>query len=193
MHKGLVFPTAHLRAALPPPQFAEEVARIEAELDQIHPPWRQPLGRGRVGIVGSAGIEGDDARKARVKWLLQRRKHLYDGRDYDVVVTAYKGRGGVTKMMAHPIIPRERLTPEEVSAAARRSWLKPEEQVHQASIPQIADLLRVPVERVERALLDAPEGANLLAWARKKLQAADNGAPLPEKPKPARKSKLIVA
>ena len=190
----LVFPSAHLTKACPPPEYAEEIVRIEAELDQIHPPWRRPA-RSRMGpgIVGSAGIE-DVERKARVKWLLQRRKHLYDGKNWVVVVTAIKGRDGGTKLHAHPVIPRPDHTPEAITAAARRSWLRPEEQMHQASLPQIADQLRVPLERVERAVLDAPEGANLLAYVRKKLMAEDvagaaaQSAP-PEKP---RKLKVTV-
>jgi len=192
---GLIFPTAHLRAALPPARFAEEIMRIEAELDQVHPPWRQPVGgKGRIGIVGSAGIE-DDARKARVKWLLQRRKHLYDGKDYDVVVTSYKGRDGRMKMVAHPVIPKNEHTPESISEAAKRSWLRPEERVYQASVPVIANTLRVSVERVERALIDAPEGANLLTWARRKLVEEDNGASSPAAPTPKgpRTRKVTVA
>lgn len=198
MISGLVFPTKHLRGITPPEEFAEEILRIEAELDQVHPTWKASLSGkgGKPGIRGSAGIEKDDSRKARVKWLLQRRKHLYDGKNFDVVVTSYIGRDGRAKMVAHPVVPRTNHTSESLAKDARRSWLKPDEKVYDLNASQLADLLRVPEDRVVRALLsgEPPTGAaRLLDYVRSKLVEEDQaGVPeAPRKPKTARKVSIL--
>jgi len=164
-----VFPSAHLRAALPPERFADQVLEIEAELTELHPSWREPA-RSRLGpgIVGSRGIE-DLEIKARVKWLLQKRKHLYDGHDWDVVVKTALGPGGQVKMVAMPIIPRTQHTPETLAAISRVRMAGREAQ---ASLPQIADRLGVSLKRVEALVLDCPEGGNLYHHARRRLAAA---------------------
>jgi len=178
MPGGLIFPNKHLQGALPPEKFAAEIMEIEAELDQLHPPWKQPA-RSRLGrgIVGTKGIQDLEV-KARCKWLLQRRKHLYDGKDWDVVVRSVHGRDGRVKMVAMPIIPRKRVTPESLRAAARKRMAGREEK--QASLPQIAHRLGVPLKRLEALLLGAPEGSNLYHYARRKLaQEAAQGAGKP--------------
>ena len=161
---ALAFPSAHLRAALPPERFAHLIVEIERELDELYPPWKTPA-RSRLGagIVGTRGIE-DMTVKARAKWLLQRRKHLYDGHDYPVVVRAIVTPSGVTKLIAMPIVPRRRPTAIDLAAAAQRA-------TGQASLPQIAQRLGVPLAKVEALVLDAPPGADLYGHAKRKLDA----------------------
>jgi len=165
--KGLIFPSKHLQDALPPVRFAEQILEIEGELDQLHPAWRQP-GRSRLGprgIVGSRGIEDMNV-KVRVKYLLQRRKHLYNGKDYEVVVKSIKQADGTWKMFAMPIIPRDEHTAESLAAASR---LRMAGRSEQASLPQIAHRLELPLKVVEKLVLDAEPGANLFHHCRRKL------------------------
>ena len=171
--QALVMPSKHLQAALPPDRFAEQILDIEAELDQLHPAWRQPA-RSRLGprgIVGSRGID-DLHLKARVKYLLQRRKHLYNGHDYEVVIKSVKKPDGGFKLFAMPIIPRDRYTAESIAAA---SQMRMAGQAEQASLPQIADRLRIPLKQVEQYILDAEPGANLFHHCRRKLAQAQAG------------------
>lgn len=172
---GIRIGDEHLRAALPPDRFAAEILELERELDELHPPWRQPMKRrrGRPGIVGSRGIE-DIETKSRVKWLLQRRKYLYAGKDWDVTVSAVEKRDGSFRLFAHPLIPRQRHTARSLARAARygrRSSSSDSAPAAPAapSLPAIAFELGVSLERVERAVLDAPRGADLLSYARSRL------------------------
>lgn len=184
---ALVFPSAHLTAALPPERFAAVVVGIEAELDQLHPPWRQPARRRQgAGIVGSAGIT-DLELKARVKYLLQRRRHLYDGNDWEVVVKSTVGPGGKVKLMAMPIIPRNQHTPASLAAVSRMRMAGREAQ---ASLPQIADRLSISLKRVETLVLDCPAGGNLFHHCRRRL-AVDPQAGAPAKPARKRQVRAV--
>ncbi len=175
--KGLVFPDSHLRAAMPPERFAAEILRIEQELDEVHPTWRDPVMRGGrpAGIVGSYGID-DLERKARVKYLLQRRKHLYDGKDWEVIVKMGADRSGNPKLFAMPVISKPRPTQMDIAAASRRVWAK------QPSLPQVADRLGVSLKQVETWILDCPEGEGIFHHCRRRKMAADKarGEALPE-------------
>ena len=168
--RALIVPDVHLRAAMPPERFAADIVRIEDELDRLHPAWRQPIRHRRSppGIIGSQGITDLEV-KARVKWLLQRRKHLYQGEDLEVVVKAIPGTDG--RMVAMPLFPRFRHTPASLRQASERPMAGKSSNWQQASLPKIADRLGVSLESVEAAILDAPAGANLYAWARKKIAA----------------------
>jgi len=181
----LVFPNAHLIKALPPERFAAQVLEIEKELDDLYPSWRQParsrMGTAGRGIMGTRGIEDLEV-KARCKYLLQRRKYLYDGKDWEVVVQTTTDPSGRVRMFAGPADSKPQFTAESVALAARTPMAG---QEHQASLPQIAHRLQVPIERVERAILDAPDGANLYHWCRAKLSKA----PEPPKPKTKKRTK----
>jgi len=171
---------------MPPEEFADLILEYEAELDELHPPWRQPArSRMGAGIMGSRGVEDLEV-KARVKWLLQRRKHLYDGKNWDVVVRTAIGPGGRARMVAMPIIPRTTHTPETLDAISRIRMAGKEAQ---ASLPQIAARLGVPLKRVEALVIDCPEGGNLFHHARRKLAAAPQPAPIKIKSKAKAKPK----
>ena len=75
-------------------------------------------------------------------------------------------------MVAGPVFKRRHLTCEDIRAASTRSTL-PAGAPKQASLPRIAHTLGVPLEVVERWVLDAPDGANLYGWARRKKALAD--------------------
>ena len=154
---------------------------IEAELDQIHPDWSKAassrLGR---GIVGTRGIT-DQPTKARAKYLLQRRKYLYAGNDWDVIVRTFDRADGSVGMVAEPLRPKREHTAASIRKAATQSRLS--EGPQQASLPRIAHTLGATLEQVETWVSDCPSGANVYAWARRKAQEA------PPKPKRARKRK----
>lgn len=116
--------TRHLALDAKPPEWAaDEIVAIEHELDTLYPPWRRRLTSksGKVGIVGSRGCE-DLGKRARVKWLLQRRKYLYAGRDWQVRILSYTDRRGLPRMIAAPHRPRPvRMSAAQIQAAAERS------------------------------------------------------------------------
>lgn len=181
---ALVFPSKHLLAALPPERFAAQILELEGELTELHPGWKEPArsrqGPGGRGIVGSKGIS-DLAVKARVKYLLQRRKHLYDGNDWEVVVKSFVGAGGDVKLMAMPVIPKHPHTSESLATASRTPMAG---RGGEPTLEQIAGRLGVTLGTVAKLVLDAPDGANLYHHARKKLA---------EKPKRAKKRKKTPA
>ena len=166
----------HLHAFLPPEWAAQEVMEIERELTQLHPPWREPmfsrLGPGNRGIVGSSGIPDDDIeRRARVKYLLKRRKYLYDGKDIEVVVLAAESRRGRVKMAAGPANqPRRHYSPADVRELARRKW--PERAPLNAQVPTVCEALGLSREVVEKALVDCPGTSDPVKHVRRKLGIA---------------------
>ncbi len=183
---GLIFPSRHLlKKAVPPDRFAAEILEIEKELDDLYPAWRQPsrsrLAPNNTGIMGTRGIEDMEV-KARAKVLLQRRKYLYDGKDFHPVLVTVQGADGRIRMFAHSAESKVTHTREGLHAASQTRRQSVEQQ---ASIEQIARAMKVTPRQVEALVLDAPPGANLYHWARAKI----NARPKPT-PKPATKKKL---
>lgn len=114
---------APMPGVTPPTQFAEAIAEIEKELDARYPAWREPVNTRRGPGSGFKGSMGLDAKKqpelkARVKYLLQRRKHLYDGEDVECRVHTWEKADGTIGMVAYPLRQRRAVTPESVAAAA---------------------------------------------------------------------------
>tara|TARA_R110000824_G_scaffold288220_1_gene476180 strand:- start:48 stop:593 length:546 start_codon:yes stop_codon:yes gene_type:complete len=178
---GLIFPSKHLQAALPPERFAEQILEIERELTELHPPWKAPAkSRLGAGIVGSRGVT-DMAVKARVKYLLQRRKHLFDGHDWEVVIQTAMGPNGQVQMVAMPIIPKDRHTPASLAAASRT----PMAGVGGSSVTQVAKRLGVPVKTAAKLLLDCPAGTDAYQHARAKLAAGEKTKPKTKTKSPA--------
>jgi hypothetical protein len=163
----------HLMDLLPPEEFAAEVLEIERELTQLHPPWREPLrsrlGPNERGIVGSCGIPDDDIpRRARGKYLLQRRKYLYDGKNLDVVVLAAETRNGRVRMAAGPVSqPRRHYRSEDIRELARAKW--PERAPLMDQVPAVCQALGLDGETVRRALIDCPATSDPIAHVRQKL------------------------
>jgi len=114
----------HLRGD-PPQRFALEIIEIEAELEEIYPDSLKPVARGwgrPLGMVGTMRFNGSDEDRIRLKWLLQRRKALYSGRDSEISVRVKPGRGGRNSYVAFEIDPPAAdLSPEGIKAAALRS------------------------------------------------------------------------
>ena len=166
----------HLHAALPPEQFAAEIMEIERELDQVVPDWQEPmfsrLGPQGRGIRGTASIAKDDVeRRSRAKYLLQRRKYLYDGHDWAVVVLTAESKRGPPRMGAGPARrTRRHYTPDDVRELSRRKW--PERLPLMAQVPAVCEALGLDIETVERALVDCPATSDPTAHVRGKLGLA---------------------
>jgi len=129
------FPDQHLKGSKPL-RYADKIAEIEAELDAIHPGWSEPVKsrRGR-GMKGTIGIE-DIELKARVKYLLQRRKHLYAGKDWEVVIKSITGGNGQVRLWAMPLIPRGGPTPEQIAAAAVTPLIETKAKAEKTATPK---------------------------------------------------------
>ena len=75
------------------PDIATKIATIEAEMDIIHPGWREKARFDHCAYD----------LKARIKWCLKRLSLLADGNDYDVLIV--RDARNSQQCYAHPVLP----------------------------------------------------------------------------------------
>lgn len=75
------------------PDIATKIAAIEAEMDIIHPGWREKARFNHCAYD----------LKARIKWCLKRLSLLADGNDYDVLIV--RDARNSQQCYAHPVLP----------------------------------------------------------------------------------------
>jgi hypothetical protein len=145
-----------------PPSYRAAIVEYETELDVIHPGWRSPE-REKCRFD-----HFDYDRKARVKWLLKRRSLLMRGMDWPVVI-APDGRNK-RQCYAHAVPPaggqpREATTspPSPLAPAVIGSWVGAPAPLP-VSLPELAATLRIPLETVEAAMAEAPQGVDAREW-----------------------------
>ena len=75
------------------PVILEKIQKLEAEMDQIWPGWRQkqPFGETPYDL------------KARIKWCLKRLALLAEGNDWDVLIV--RDARNSQQCYAHPVLP----------------------------------------------------------------------------------------
>jgi hypothetical protein len=75
------------------PVILEKIQKLEAEMDQIWPGWRQkqPFGETPYDL------------KARIKWCLKRLSLLAEGNDWDVLIV--RDARNSQQCYAHPVLP----------------------------------------------------------------------------------------
>ena len=75
------------------PVILEKIQKLEAEMDQIWPGWRQkqPFGECHYDL------------KARIKWCLKRLSLLSEGNDWDVLIV--RDARNSQQCYAHPVLP----------------------------------------------------------------------------------------
>lgn len=163
--KGIILTPAALPGVIPPDEFAEAIFEIERELDELHPVWKQPaksrLGPSGRGIVGSRGITETKV-LVRVKWLLQRRKLLYQGKDWKVTIRRTTGRDGQPSLVALVSKPRSSYSNADIQAMA-------ETPIRQPSLPEIAHKMGISVKRAEALADGCPAGRSLYRHIRHRL------------------------
>lgn len=85
----------------------EKISKLESEMDQIWPGWRQkqPFGECSYDL------------KARIKWCLKRLSLLAEGNDWDVLIV--RDSRNTSQCYAHPVMPEteryQEVTREPVS------------------------------------------------------------------------------
>ena len=155
-------------AALPmpieqvPPALRTLILAYEAELDVLHPGWRS------LDRKLSRFDHFDYDRKARTKWLLMRRKLLLTGRDWPVVVTpdGKNARQCFAHAVPAPSKPRVSTTNPEspLAVTAETRWDAPSVAPAPVSLPALAAATKSPLELVEAARAEAPQGVDPREW-----------------------------
>ena len=140
------------------PDIALKIAAIEAEMDIIHPGWREKARFDHCAYD----------LKARIKWCLKRLSLLADGNDYDVLIV--RDARNSQQCYAHPVLP----------ATARYETVtrEPPSPLALSVLPSTAEEQRLPDAVGEPALVntDRDQLRQLTRGKRKPVAAAEGGA-----------------
>ena len=114
------------------PDIALKINAIEAEMDIIHPGWREKARFDHCAYD----------LKARIKWCLKRLSLLADGNDYDVLIV--RDARNSQQCYAHPVLP----------ATARYETVTREPPSPLSVLPSTAEEQRLPDAVGESALVN---------------------------------------